>query len=182
MAYSMVCRVRISPIRITSGAWRRVLRSATSKDSVSTPTSRWVMMHPSWSWTYSIGSSTLMMWPVLWRLRYPIRAANEVDLPVPVPPTKITMPRLIIPSRAALTGRWSSSRVGMRDSIRRRTMPALIALHEGADTETPYPLEIDGELALVGVVELGALFLVHHPDRPRLRASAGVKGCYRRVG
>ena len=37
MPYSMVSRSRISPIRITSGAWRRVFLSAACQESVSTP-------------------------------------------------------------------------------------------------------------------------------------------------
>ena len=43
MAYSIVSRSRISPIRITSGAWRSVFFSAASQLSVSTPTSRCVI-------------------------------------------------------------------------------------------------------------------------------------------
>ena len=35
----MVSRWRISPIRITSGAWRSVLANASSKEAVSVPTS-----------------------------------------------------------------------------------------------------------------------------------------------
>ena len=34
---------RISPIRITSGSWRRTRRSARLNDAVSTPTSRWLI-------------------------------------------------------------------------------------------------------------------------------------------
>ena len=44
IACSMVSRSRISPIRITLGAWRSEFFSALSQLSVSSPTSRWVMM------------------------------------------------------------------------------------------------------------------------------------------
>ncbi|VTQ41022.1 Uncharacterised protein [Pseudomonas aeruginosa] len=68
-AWSMVSRERTSPIMITSGAWRRVFFSATSKESVSSPTSRWVTMQPWCWWMYSIGSSMEMMCPVEFLLR-----------------------------------------------------------------------------------------------------------------
>ncbi|MCY1551714.1 hypothetical protein D9M68_880610 [compost metagenome] len=42
IACSMVSRVRISPMRMTSGAWRRVFLRAASQLSVSSPTSRCV--------------------------------------------------------------------------------------------------------------------------------------------
>ena len=63
MAYSIVSRSRISPMRITSGAWRSVFFRAANQLSVSTPTSRCVMMQLRCSWTYSTGSSMVMMWP-----------------------------------------------------------------------------------------------------------------------
>jgi hypothetical protein len=47
--------------------------------------------------------------------------------------------------------------VGMRVSMRRRTMPACIALHEGADAKAPGAAGVDRELALVGLLELLAL-------------------------
>ncbi len=50
-------------------------------------------------------------------------AASEVDLPVPVAPTNMIMPRLVIASVLMIGGRFSSSMVGMRVSIRRSTMP-----------------------------------------------------------
>jgi len=54
-ACSIVSASRISADQITSGAWRSVFFSALCQFSVSTPTSRWVMMHLSWSCTYSTG-------------------------------------------------------------------------------------------------------------------------------
>ena len=50
-------------------------------------------------------------------------AASEVDLPEPVAPTKMMMPRLVIASCLITGGRFSSSVVGIFDSIRRNTMP-----------------------------------------------------------
>ena len=60
---------RISPIRITSGAWRKVFFSALSQESVSTPTSRWVIRQFWCGCTYSTGSSMVMMWPWEFSLR-----------------------------------------------------------------------------------------------------------------
>ena len=69
MPYSMVSRSRISPMRITSGAWRSVFLSAACQESVSTPTSRCVMTQPLWVCTYSTGSSMVTMWPRVFSLR-----------------------------------------------------------------------------------------------------------------
>ena len=69
MAYSMVSRSRISPMRITSGAWRRVFLSALYQESVSMPSSRWVTTQLRCSCTYSTGSSIVTMWPRVRSLR-----------------------------------------------------------------------------------------------------------------
>ena len=53
---------RISPIRITSGSWRRAARSAARKSSVSLPISRWLMDATSSRCSTSIGSSIVTMW------------------------------------------------------------------------------------------------------------------------
>ena len=63
MAWSMVSRSRISPIKMTSGAWRSVFFSAASQLSVSMPSSRCVTMQFLCGCTNSTGSSTVMMWP-----------------------------------------------------------------------------------------------------------------------
>jgi hypothetical protein len=63
MPYSIVSRSRISPMRITSGAWRSVFFSALNQLSVSTPTSRCDTRQFLCSCTYSTGSSIVMMWP-----------------------------------------------------------------------------------------------------------------------
>jgi hypothetical protein len=44
-------------------------------------------------------------------------------LPVPVAPTKMIMPRLVIASVLTIGGRLSSSIVGILVSMRRSTMP-----------------------------------------------------------
>ncbi|MNY13586.1 hypothetical protein D3C86_1467280 [compost metagenome] len=125
IAYSMVSRSRISPIRITSGAWRSVFFSATCHDSVSMPTSRCVTMQFWCACTYSIGSSIVMMWPYECALRWSSMAASEVDLPEPVAPVTITSPRLAMTISCSDVGRSRSSTDGMRVLIVRTTMPAL---------------------------------------------------------
>ena len=52
---------RISPIRMTSGSWRRTRRSARLNDSVSWPTSRWLMIDFLSTCRNSIGSSIVTM-------------------------------------------------------------------------------------------------------------------------
>ena len=60
-AVRTVSSSRISPIRITSGSWRRTRRIALAKLSVSEPTSRWLMIESLSRWRYSIGSSIVTM-------------------------------------------------------------------------------------------------------------------------
>src|SRR3989338_1775400 len=57
----IVSRSRSSPMRITSGSWRRMCRSAAPKVTVSEPTSRWLMTDFLCEWTNSIGSSIVTM-------------------------------------------------------------------------------------------------------------------------
>ena len=63
IASRMVSRSRISPTRIASGSSRSADFSAAANDSVMLPTSRWLIRHFLDSWTNSIGSSTVRMWP-----------------------------------------------------------------------------------------------------------------------
>ena len=63
MAKSIVSRSRISPIWITSGAWRSVFFNAMPQLSVSEPMSRCVIRQLRCGWMYSTGSSIVMMWP-----------------------------------------------------------------------------------------------------------------------
>ena len=60
-AVRTVSSSRISPIRITSGSWRRTRRIAWAKLAVSEPTSRWLMIESLSRWRYSIGSSIVTM-------------------------------------------------------------------------------------------------------------------------
>ena len=124
-ACSMVSRSRISPIRITSGAWRSVFFSAATQLSVSTPTSRCVTMQFLCGCTNSIGSSIVMMWPNEFSLRQSTIAASVVLLPEPVAPTKITRPRLVSATSLRMCGRFRLSMVGTVCGIVRITRPTL---------------------------------------------------------
>jgi hypothetical protein len=62
MAISIVSTSRISPMRMTFGAWRRAARSASEKVLVSEPTSRWFTVDLMCLCMYSTGSSMVMMW------------------------------------------------------------------------------------------------------------------------
>ncbi len=88
----MVSTSRISPTRMTLGAWRRAARRARAKVWVSAPTSRWLMVALTCGCRYSIGSSIVMMWMAFSRLSLLMMAASVVDLPEPVGPVSSTMP------------------------------------------------------------------------------------------
>src|SRR5881398_2377625 len=83
-AVSSVSMSRISPIRMTSGAWRSTWRSAALNDSVSFPTSRCEMLDRLSRCRNSIGSSIVMMFTRRLELMWWIIAASAVDLPDPV--------------------------------------------------------------------------------------------------
>ena len=120
----MVSRSRISPTRIASGSSRSAERSALLKLSVCGPTSRWLIRHFFDSWTNSIGSSTVRMWPNSCSLRWFTIAASVVDLPEPVGPVQSTMPRGFIASSANTLGAFSCSRLRIFDGMVRNTAPA----------------------------------------------------------
>ncbi len=122
IACSMVSASRISPIRITSGAWRSVFFSAWCQLCVSTPTSRCVTSDFCETCTYSTGSSTVMMCPAEVRLRWSIIAASVVDLPEPVPPTTSTRPRLAMTTSFSTSGSLSFSKFGISPAMVRMTM------------------------------------------------------------
>ena len=84
---------RISPMRMTSGSWRRTRRSARLNDSVSMPTSRWLMIERLSTCRNSIGSSIVTMCLDIVRLMWSIIAASVVDLPEPVVPVSRMIPR-----------------------------------------------------------------------------------------
>ena len=93
-AIEIVSTSRISPTRITLGAWRRAARRARAKVWVSVPTSRWLMVAWLAWWRYSIGSSIVMMWIGFSSLIFRMIAARVVDLPDPVGPVRRTIPFL----------------------------------------------------------------------------------------
>ncbi|PAV68282.1 hypothetical protein WR25_05641 [Diploscapter pachys] len=59
-ARRMLSRSRNSPTMITSGSWRRALRSPWAKSRLCTPISRWLTRQPWPLWINSIGSSRVM--------------------------------------------------------------------------------------------------------------------------
>ncbi|MNQ44226.1 hypothetical protein D3C85_579740 [compost metagenome] len=63
----------------------------------------------------------VMMWPPLLRLRWSMRAASEVDLPEPVPPTKSTRPRFSMMVSSSTGGSFKSSKRGISVLMLRAT-------------------------------------------------------------
>jgi hypothetical protein len=95
-------------------------------------------------------------------------AARDVVLPVPVPPTKITSPRLDMVMSFSTGGRPRDSKVGifMRDGPQHQ--PDLPLLDEGVGPEAPDARRRDGEVALFGGFELLGLTIAHdHPGQLR---------------
>src|SRR6266702_2424821 len=107
-AVSSVSISRISPIRMTSGAWRNTCRSAALNDSVSFPTSRCEIFARLSRCRNSIGSSMVMMLTRRPRLMWLIIAASAVDLPDPVTPVTSTSPRGLIAISSSTGGRLRS--------------------------------------------------------------------------
>ena len=79
----MVSGSRISPIRMTSGSWRRTRRMAWDQSLVSVPISRWLMIDILSRWSTSMGSSMVMMLAERLLLMWSIMAARVVVLPDP---------------------------------------------------------------------------------------------------
>ncbi|GAB1382919.1 hypothetical protein MASR1M50_12390 [Burkholderiales bacterium] len=117
----MVSRSRISPIMITSGAWRSAFFRPICSAEVSVPTSRWLISDLRLLNTYSIGSSMVRMWPVALRLRWSSIDARVVDLPLPVAPTISTRPRFSITRCLRMLGRLSDSMSGISGLMKRIT-------------------------------------------------------------
>ena len=88
----MVSRSRISPTRMTLGAWRRAARKPWGYASKSAPISRWLMVEYWCEWWYSTGSSSVTMWTAWVRLISLMTAASVVVLPEPVAPVTSTRP------------------------------------------------------------------------------------------
>ena len=86
-------------------------RRAYSKLSLSVPTSTWLTSDLAFSCWYSIGSSTVMIRSVRVRLILPMMAASVVDLPEPVVPETMTMPRWKSASSSTCGGRFRSSKL-----------------------------------------------------------------------
>lgn len=121
MAVRMVSASRISPSRITSGAWRRQARRAERWSAVSVAISRWLMMH-CWSrCRYSMGSSRVMIWAWRVRLIRSIRQARVVDLPLSALPVTSTMPWRRADSSITWGGMCSASQSGMWKATTRIT-------------------------------------------------------------
>ena len=117
----MVSRSRISPIRITSGAWRSAFFRPVCRAWVSVPTSRWLTSDLRLVKTNSIGSSMVRMWPAAFLLRWSSIEANVVDLPAPVAPTIRIRPRFSITRCFRMLGRCSESSSGMSGLMKRMT-------------------------------------------------------------
>ena len=113
---------RISPIRITSGSWRRTRRSARLKEAVSMPTSRWLITERLSSCTNSIGSSIVTMCLLVVWFMWSIIAASVVDLPEPVVPVSSTIPRSSSASSVTTAGSASSSIVLILCGIARQAI------------------------------------------------------------
>ncbi|EER59291.1 hypothetical protein AcdelDRAFT_3137 [Acidovorax delafieldii 2AN] len=121
MAADMVSRSRISPIRITSGAWRSAFFSAVCSDCVSLPISRWFTMDFLLRNWYSTGSSIVRMWPVSWLLRLSIIDASVVLLPEPVAPTTRIRPRFSRIRSPRMGGRFRVAKSGICCVMKRIT-------------------------------------------------------------
>ena len=175
MACSMVSRSRISPIRITSGAWRSEFLSAASQLSVSSPTSRWVMMQFLCGCTNSMGSSTVTMCPSECSLRQSTMAASEVDLPDPVAPTKMHRPRLVIATSFSTWGSPMPSIVGMSAGMVRSTMPTRPCWMKALTRKRPMPA---GEMAKLHslVRSNSATCLSLMMERASIRVCVGTSG------
>ena len=162
-ADSAVCTVsssRISPMRMTSGSWRRTRRSARLNEAVSWPTSRWLISERlSWC-RNSIGSSIVTTCRARVELMWSIIAASVVDLPEPVVPVSSTMPRSSSASVATTSG--SDEVLDRADVHRDRAGDDrhVAALAEGVDAEPRDVLDRVAEVDLVVVRELAQLVRV----------------------
>ncbi len=120
----MVSGSRISPITITSGAWRSAARSAVGKSGASIPISTCSTTLCWCACSYSIGSSIVMMCFASRLLISLTSAATVVVFPDPVAPPTRTRPwcRRVIDSTC--DGRPSSASSGGRDGSARTVAAA----------------------------------------------------------
>ena len=110
---------------MTSGSWRIAARSAVEKSSVSTRTSRWLIIASLSKCSTSIGSSIVTTWTSRLVLMWSIMPASVVVLPEPVGPVTSTRPR---GSRASDAEHRRQAELVERDRAdgltRRKTRPA----------------------------------------------------------
>jgi hypothetical protein len=109
-----------------------------------------------------MGSSMVMMWPPLLLLRWSIKAASEVDLPEPVPPTNRIRPRFsMITSSQHLRQAQilDAGNVGLDVADHHRDFAALL---EDVDPEPTDAGLADGQIHLQGFLEFGDLGGIHH--------------------
>ena len=95
---------------------------ARPKDSVSIPTSRWLMIDWRSRCRYSIGSSIVTMCRAIVSLIWLMIAASVVDLPEPVVPVSRISPRSSSAMSSIACGRPSSSIVRTVNGITRATI------------------------------------------------------------
>ena len=148
-----------------SGSSRSAYLSALANDLVSLPTSRWLMMQPWCLWMNSIGSSTVMMWPLRSRLILSIIAARVVDLPEPVGPVTSTSPRGFSAIFAIEPGRPSCSKVLIANGICRTTIDTHPRCLKHVAAEAGEVLDAEREVELV--LELETLLLLLGQNRVR---------------
>ena len=112
-AVSIVSKSRISPTSTTFGSSRSAARRPVAKVLVSLPTSRWLITHLSGLYTYSIGSSNViicLLAVVLIRFK---SAASVVDLPEPVSPVTKMRPLRYSGNVDTTAGKFKSSKFGI---------------------------------------------------------------------
>src|SRR3954453_19611109 len=172
---------RISPTRMTSGSCRIAARRAVEKSSVSTRTSRWLIIASLSKCRTSIGSSIVTAWTSRLVLMWSIMPARVVVLPEPVGPVTRARPRGSRARLAMTRGRPRSSGGGGAAADRRQAQlverdradgdppedqPGGTARAEGVDAEPADPREGVGEVGLVAALELldqvGTQDLAHH--------------------
>jgi hypothetical protein len=91
----------------------------------------------------------------------PSSDAMDVDLPAPVAPMNIMMPRLLMMMSFSTGGSPSSSNLGMSIVIVRSTMPTRPCWTNAVDAKAADARRADREVALLGAFELRGLLVVH---------------------